>query len=242
MVLIDFLKRAIRKYFFNPKWRCVNCGKEIFDQGYFCAECKNQLPVNDGAYCEHCGRELLIAQNYCSTCRENLLSLDKCRSAFSYKKPISTLIKRFKYGGKLYLADTFNDYLSSLYFKNYFNSDLIVYVPMTEKAEKKRGYNQSKILAEKLSSTVGVKVIDAVVKIKQTDRQAKLNRKQRMQNLANAFRVVKKSEIKDKSVLIVDDVTTTGATAEALAFKLKNAGAKTVNLISVASVPPSEKY
>ena len=117
-----------------------------------------------------------------------------------------------------------------------------VYVPMTEKALKKRGYNQSKLLAEALSLKTEVPVLDCVVKVKETKRQATLKRGERLKNLKEAFRVCDKKAVKDKTIVLVDDVTTTGATAEVIAERLKSAGAKLVYLITVASTPPIDKY
>jgi predicted amidophosphoribosyltransferase len=81
-----------------------------------------------------------------------------------------------------------------------------------------------------------------LVKKIQTKRQATLTREQRIKNLKDAFKVANKNLVKDKTLVIIDDVSTTGATAQAIAEKLKNAGAKNVYLISVASTPPIDKY
>ena len=113
---------------------------------------------------------------------------------------------------------------------------------MSVRAEKRRGYNQSKLLAQKLSELIGVDVLDCLIKTKETERQATLTGEQRRKNLVDAFKVIDKKSVKDKSILIVDDVTTTGATAQIIAQKLKNAGAIKVYLITVASVPPFDKY
>ncbi len=242
MKVIDRIHAFFKSYLYNPKWKCNWCGKEIFNEAYFCEECKNNLPYNDKAICDHCGRKLTVGADYCLTCKGRLTSLDKCRSAFDYDKPISGLIKNAKYDNKRYILEYFAEYLSLIYFKNYFNADVIVYVPMTEKAERKRGYNQSKILALKLSELVNVPMVDVLVKKSDTKRQAKLNRAERLKNLEDAFKVTKRKAIRGKNVLIVDDVTTTGATAENISIKLKKAGADVVYLLTVASVSPKEKY
>lgn len=242
MGLKDKLVGFLRRYFFNPKWRCLACGKEIFDDRDFCEQCERTLPYNDGAICGHCGRKVIAYEEYCSTCKNVLVSLDKCRSAFVYAQPISTLIKKAKYNNGRYLIDYFSSVLENIYLKNYFNADYLVFVPMTEKAKKKRGYNQSELLARNLSKRINVPVLDCIKKIKDTERQATLNRKERIKNLDGAFRVHDKKTIKDKSVVIVDDVSTTGSTAQVIAERLKNAGAKIVNLITVASASPIDQY
>ena len=113
---------------------------------------------------------------------------------------------------------------------------------MTAKAQKNRGYNQSKVLAEMLSKKVKIDLIDCLVKTKETERQAKLDRNQRMKNLEGVFRVTSRKLIKEKSVLIIDDVATTGATSENIAKILKRAGASKVFLLTVASVSPKDGY
>ncbi len=231
----------LKKYFHNPKWRCLSCGKEIFE-GDFCLECKEKLPFNNRAICNHCGRQTLAGVGYCSTCKGELVSIDKCRSVFNYDLPISALIKRLKYDNRRYVAEIFAKYLSNAYFKNYFNADFLTYVPMTKRAERKRGYNQGRLLAEETSKIVGVSVVECVAKVKETKRQVKLKRIERLKNLENAFKVIDRKIVKDKVIVVIDDVTTTGATAEAIAKKLKSAGAKMVYLLTIASVPSKEKY
>ncbi len=237
MRIKNFLSKVLDLIFFNKKWRCNNCGKEIFNGEYFCEQCKDKLPFNDGLICQHCGRKVEAPTDYCFTCKGVLTSVDKSRSVFVYEKPISQMISKAKYFGRKYYLDIFAEYLSNLYFKNYFNADLITFVPMTEKAQKKRGYNQSKILAEQLSKIVNVPVFYGLEKKKETERQATLNKEQRLKNLVDAYKITDKKSVKGKSVLIVDDVTTTGSTAEALSNKLKKAGATEVFLLTVASVP-----
>lgn len=236
------IKDFFVKYFFNPKWRCNSCGKEIFEGEYFCDSCLRNLPYNDKVFCNHCGRKLKVYAEYCSTCREELLSVDKARSVFDYDKPISSLIKRAKYDKRLYLLDMFAEYLSNLYLKSYFNADYICFVPMTEKAKKKRGYNQGELLAKKVGERVNVKVLEVIEKVNETTRQAKLNREQRLKNLEGVFRIKSRKLVRDKTIVIIDDVSTTGATAENIARKLKSAGAKTVYLLTIASVAPKIGY
>ena len=242
MNFINKIKIFIKRYLFGVKWCCNNCGKEIFSGKYFCEKCEKQLPYNDGYLCEHCGRKLSMPLSYCSTCKNNLVDIDKSRSVFVYKEPISYLIQEAKYSNKRYLLEMFASFLEPIYQKNYFDADYLCFVPMTDKAFKKRGYNQSKILAEELSKRINVQVLDCLRKTKETSRQAKLNRKERLQNLKGVFKVVDKKSVADKSIMIIDDVSTTGATAQVIASILKDAGAKKVYLLSVASVPPREGY
>lgn len=237
MSFVGWLKKFLRLHVYNPEWQCSVCGEENFDGGFVCKECEKQLSYNDGYICNHCGRKTTVDEEYCITCKDSLIAIDKARSVFNYEQPVSRLITSFKYSNHRYLAEYFGDKMALLYLKNYFNADFFVYVPMTEKAERKRGYNQSRLLAERISYKTEVPVLDCVAKVKDTKRQAKLGRKDRLKNLEGAFRVTDRKAVKDKTIVIIDDVTTTGATAETIANRLRKAGAKYVYLLTVASTP-----
>lgn len=238
----DKISKFFAEYLFNTKWRCIACGEEIFNEQYFCDKCKNTLPVNDGKICQHCGRQLKVSSEYCTTCKGRLTNVDKARSIYSYKKPVNVLIKNLKYDNACYVVEAVVSDLANLYFKSYFNADMVTFVPMTERAKRKRGYNQSELLAQEFSKKTGIELAELFVKVKETKRQATLNRENRQKNLLEAFKVCNRSKIKDKKVLIIDDVTTTGATAEVLAGRLKKAKASAVYLLTVASVPPKDGY
>lgn len=242
MKLINGIFGFIGRLLYYPKWRCFSCGKEVFDDECFCAECRKKLPFIEGAVCEHCGRQVIATESYCSTCKGVLTQTDRARSVFNYEKSVAALIKRAKYDNARYVLTEFADYLASAYYKYYFNSALLVCVPMTRRALKRRGYNQSEILARLVSEKTGVPFADVLIKVKETKRQVKLSANERRKNLSGAFRVTDKTRVRGKSVLIIDDVTTTGSTGEALAEKLKKAGAERVELLTIASVPPKAGY
>ena len=238
----EIFGRFFTKNLYNHAWRCEICGKEKFDEDFLCEDCKKKLPYNNKYICFHCGRQTLEATQTCSTCGERLTAIDRGRSVFIYDGVIPQLIMRIKYYNKRYLLDFFVDKLAFLYLQNYLNADLVTYVPMSKKALEVRGYNQSELLAEKVAEKINLPLSHAVIKVKETKRQAKLKRKDRLKNLEGAFKVVDKKAVKDKAVVIIDDVTTTGATAQAVAESLKKAGAIKVYLLSVASTPPYDKY
>lgn len=242
MNLKKIFEKFTRKYLFNPKWRCNLCGKEIFDDGYFCKDCENDLPFIKGNVCDHCGRTLINAQNYCSTCKENLTAIDKARSVFDYKDGIIGLIHKLKFGNGGYLARIFAEQLYGVYIKNRFDGDLLTFVPMTQKAVRKRGYNQAQLIADELGKLLELPVVECVSKVKDSKKQEGLKRSERLKNLTEAFKVTNRKAVKGKNVVIVDDVSTTGSTGQAIAERLKKAGAIKVYLLSVASVPPFDGY
>ena len=242
MSLIESVGKVLKKAMFEPKWRCLVCEKEIFSGGYFCSECEENLPKITDAYCDHCGRKLNVPALFCTTCKGNLTRVDKARSLYEYGGEISSLIKKAKYSGAKYIYEAFTEDLKNLYLKTCFNADFITFVPTTDKTLKERGYNQSEILAKNLSASVNVPMFRGVKKVKETPHQAGLNAKERFENLKTAYRITDKKLLTGKTVLIVDDVTTTGATSESLAAKLKEAGAVKVYLLTVCSVSSPDYF
>ena len=242
MKVKEFFRKLLTLGFYRAEWRCNACGKEIFDGKFFCEDCEKALPYNGKTLCDHCGRCIKVPSDYCLTCKGVLTSVDKARAVFRYEKPISGLIKKAKYNNCKYILDYFAEKLSFLYFANYFKAEVVCFVPMSEKRLKKRKYNQSEVLASKVSEKIGVPLSACLIKTKETERQAKLTRSERLKNLTDSFKVSDKKVVRGKNVLLVDDVSTTGATAEAVAQKLKKAGALRVFLITVANVPSKDGY
>lgn len=236
------LKKLFTKALFNEKWTCAGCGKENFNGEYFCDECKDTLPLIKDNFCLHCGRKTIVSENYCSTCKNNLTNIDLGRSVFDYKPPIKKLIGNFKNYEYQYLANLFCDYMAKLVNQCFTSIDVITFVPMTNKAKKKRGFNQAELLAKGLQERCNVPSEKLVEKAKETKHQKTLTKKQRQNNLLDAFKVIDKSKVVGKEILIVDDVTTTGNTLESIAYKLKKAKAKKVYVLTIASVPAIDGY
>ena len=234
---IGFIGRFLDANVYNPKWKCNACGVENGNGKYFCDKCYSKLPFIKGAKCAHCGRTTTVPEVYCLSCKDKITSLYRMRSVFDYEPPISTLVKKLKYEGCKYISEIFVNFLYTEYLKGEFEPDFITFVPMTEKAHKKRGYNQSELLATGLSDKIGVPVYTGVLKKRETERQATLSARERLTNLDGAYKVTDKASVKDKEVLIIDDVMTTGATSETLAKAFLKAGAKRIGLLTVCSVP-----
>ena len=242
MRIKELFKKLLKKHVFVEHYTCNACNRENFNGEFLCEDCKSKLEYIGSNSCAHCGRKLVKAQEYCSTCKGKLVSSTMGKSVFVYKDTIATLIQRFKYNGAKYIADYFAKEISNVYFKYYFATDYITFVPMTKRAYKKRGYNQGELIADSLSKIINVPIFYDIEKVKNTIRQAKLGRTDRLKNLENSFKIIDKKTIKGKSITIIDDVTTTGSTIETLAKALVKAGAKEIKYITIASVPPKSGY
>lgn len=227
------LGKFLSETLFPVNFTCDICGIETFETN-ICDECLKTIEFNNKTTCPVCGRKTVRAE-ICYECKARAPLFKKGVSALIYRDGAAALIKKFK-NGNGYLKEYFADLLAEKV-KQLPTTDCIVYVPMTEKAVIKRGYNQGELLAKSLSSRLGIPVLkNAVVKVKDTSEQKSLSQKERLENLKGCFSVKKRNEIKDKNILLVDDVLTTGATAETVCRKLLKAGAAHVYLATVASV------
>ena len=145
-------------------------------------------------------------------------------------------MRDLKYAGKRYLACPLGDALAECALREGIGGDAAVFVPMSEKERAARGYNQSELLARRLSERTGMPLVSALEKTRETRRQAELGRTERKSNLAGAFRVTDRAAVRDKTIVIADDVMTTGSTLSEIAAALKKAGAARVYALTVCSV------
>jgi ComF family protein len=175
-------------------------------------------------------------RNKCDNCKSR--NLDKILSATSFNNKITKeAIHKLKYG---YIEDL-SIPLSWLILNHLKiidcqidNSFILIPVPMHIKKKRKRGFNQSEEITKIISETTGIKLSTTLTKTKETKPQMELNRKERIENIKNCFAVNDKKEIENKTVLLLDDVYTTGSTMEECAKILKENGAKEVWGITVA--------
>ena len=238
---IKALGKAFENLFCGEKLTCVCCGADVFSDKDFCEDCLEHLPFNTGYICGKCGRAIAEGYPICAECKADMPSYDMARSAFRYEGEIVRLIKKFKTGGR-YLARVFAQYMYLNLFSELKDADCIVAVPMTKEGVKARGYNQSELLAKEISALSGLPFLpDVLEKTRDTTAQKTLTRKERQENLKGSFRVAKRRICRDKNIVIVDDVLTTGSTANAICRALRGAGAGKVYLLTAASVAKRER-
>lgn len=226
------IRKFIRENLFPLSFTCDGCGIEVFN-GNLCPDCLNNTIFNNKFTCAICGRKVGKPE-ICIECKAKPPLFESALSALIYEGTAVKLIHKFK-NGDAYLKDYFADLIVTK-LTDFPQIDYIAFVPMTKKAEFKRGYNQSKLLAESISKRINVPVCDVVEKIKNTTAQKSLSGKDRAKNLEGSFKPKSKDAVLDKNVLLVDDILTTGATADAICKSLFRAGAMKVFLATIASV------
>ena len=207
-----------------------------------CENCLSTLNYNNKRICYKCGVEITGAGSYCIHCKDSENSYDFARAPFNYTGTIKNLIYKLKYSNAKYLKNYLGYFLVDEYIKAGFNADIVIPVSMSEERRKERGYNQAYLLCEKLQEVLGLEVSDEIlIRHKDTPHQTNLTKKERESNLKDAFKVIKKDKIKNKNILLVDDVFTTGSTAEWCSKELKKAGAKNVFVLTLAHVSLNAK-
>ena len=224
--------KFIKENLFPLSFTCDGCGIETFE-GNLCPDCLKNTTFNDKNTCPICGRKV-VRREICIECKAKPPLFEYAMSALIYEGTAVKLIHKFK-NGDAYLKEYFADLIVAK-LDDFLQIDYIAYVPMTKKAEFKRGYNQSKLLAEAISKRINVPVTDVIEKVKDTEAQKALSGKERAKNLEGSFKAKSKNALLDKTVLLVDDILTTGATADAICMNLFRAGAMRVYLATIASV------
>ncbi|MBN1351329.1 ComF family protein [candidate division KSB1 bacterium] len=163
--------------------------------------------------------------------------LDKAVAFCDFNDDVQVIIHLFKYEGMVSLSDNMAKIIAGAfqYDLDFQVADLIIPVPLNLSRKRERGYNQSELLGKTVSRLSGVKMEHkAMRRVRDTKTQTKLNHQQRLKNVSNAFKIKSPQIIAGKSIILLDDVITTGATMNACAKALKDAGAK--NVLALALV------
>ncbi len=225
------LKGAALNFFF-PRF-CVGCGKE---GNFICSACQAELKNIQPPLCHKCGRPMvnssvsrLTPQPLCDACTGWQTEIDGIRSVFRFESVIRKAIHEFKYNNLRAIAGGLAKLMGNYLIENHVPGEIMVPVPLHEKRLKERGYNQSALLAKELSTFTRLPVNDdCLIRNRYNLPQAKTkNVEERRQNVIGIFNCIN-DDLLDKRVLLIDDVTTSGATLNACASALKKAGAKSV--------------
>lgn len=232
-----FASRAFKYFlhFWFPR-TCFACGCDLpwNAAGSLCASCEKGLKRPGPLICRRCGVVLKSGGAHCYNCRGVKAKAYKCaviRSAFAFNASSRGLVHALKYGGADYLAHEMGNLMAVRFctYPELAEAETVMPVPLFPKRYRKRGYNQSALLARAFAYGTGLVYDDtSLVRTRDTLSQTKLGRKGRLANMTGAFSCSRPENIKGKVVLLVDDVATTGATLEGCAAALKAAGAKKV--------------
>ena len=194
--------------------------------------------MNDGASrCERCSRPLVAEERFCPTCTTGEVAhFDKATSPTIFDGAMTTMMYRFKFGRRSDYADYFASLLQSEV-KSLPPCDVIVPVPTRADKIRERGYDQCDLLGKTLASRIKLPVVGALSRALDARDQVGLSGRERRENVYGTVKLVDGAMIKGKTVLLVDDVLTTGSTVSECARVLKRAGAIAVYAVTVAITP-----
>ena len=230
---------------------CISCGRPLpqCEGGIaLCERCAEEIPWITGKSCKKCGRPLAPENpgGICHDCEDSEShKFHKGYACTLYTGLAAELLRDMKYRSKSWYADT----LASLMAERYLAEtdpetgelpyhDYIVSVPVSERKMAARGYNQAELLARKLSGKIGVQYLKtALIRVRETDVMSSLSGDERRQNLSDAFTIPYDmiETLAGKRLLLVDDVYTTGSTADACTKALLAAGAENLDVIVFAT-------
>ncbi|WP_170799549.1 ComF family protein [Stutzerimonas stutzeri] len=219
---------------------CLLCDERCEGQP-LCSPCEADLPWLDGR-CTVCAVPLPSRGLVCGECLKRPPSYDHVEVPWRFAFPVDALITRFKHQarwpyGRL-LGERLAHHLEHAFADGLPRPDLLLPVPLARRRLRQRGFNQAQMLADWLSRPLGIatdaRVLDRVL---DTLAQQQLDAAARCRNLRQAFAIATGADVKGRHLALVDDVLTTGATAEALARLLKRAGAERVDVYCLARTP-----
>jgi ComF family protein len=224
--LLPRLSRLALDLLYPP--RCALCHRH---GDFLCNACRDALPRADGDRCPKCW--LPWDRHFCVACADQPIAFS-LRSPYRYEGDVRTLVHAFKFGNFSSLAASLALPMV-LAIESLPPPDVIVPVPLSGRHERQRGYNQALLLARGLGQFSRAPVVNVLKRTTQGKAQSLTNDAAlRRANVRNAFAVAKRADIADRHVLLVDDVATTGATLDACAQVLLDAGASKVSAVTFA--------
>jgi ComF family protein len=215
-------------------------------RGPVCEGCWSGVRAFSPPLCNHCGdplpswRHLSLEQQVCPRCRRARSALSSVRAIGPYEGPLRAIVHALKYGGRRSIAPRLGELMRSTADGRIDDVDVAVPVPLHWRRQRVRGFNQ----ADDLARLLGIPVLTALTRVRSTTSQTDLPAARRHANVRGAFRLRWRTRVSGLRVVLVDDVCTTGATLEACARVLREAGAEDVRAITaarVASPPPGSR-
>ena len=228
------VKRAFLQGVF-PR-RCPVCDEIVIPYGEkICLKCLKKLKLLTPPWCMKCGKKLVFEEELCADCSRIEHKYIRGRALYEYGS-VAPSVYRMKYGKRQEYADFFGEEMARYLwdFVRECNPDVLIPVPLHKRRQRKRGYNQAGLLAKALGYHMGIPVrYDLLLRVKNTRPLKCQNPSERQNNLKKAF-IIAQNDVKLDTVIIVDDIYTTGSTIDAIADVLLQYGVKRVFYVALA--------
>src|SRR5881398_7433 len=219
---------------------CTICGGNVRAGEYLCNRCEAKAVRIIAPFCQKCSEPFegaITSEFTCANCAHRTIHFDAAVSAYRGRGIVRQIIHEFKYGRQVHLRHLVARWLCAAFDDERLRGrqfDMIVPVPLHPTRQRERGFNQASLLAELLTARVSIPCKPMLKRVRYTTTQTALDRAERMENLHNAFRLRKNSDVRGLHVLLIDDVLTTGSTLSECARVLKRAGAISVHAATAA--------
>lgn len=200
---------------------CGICGK--LDKNSLCKRCELMLD-------KHAKFVVEKSQNIDKNFIEHLY-------IFQYEGIVRRIILNYKFNDKSYLYKTFVNFLlkNKKFFQILKSYDTIIPVPISKKRRKERGYNQSELIAREIAKRIGVGYQNqCLIKVKNIVEQSKLNKEERQKNIQGVYELQQPHKLRDKKILLIDDIYTTGSTVNECSKVLREAKPKKIGVLTIA--------
>lgn len=212
---------------------CAHCREDLPRDATtpLCLGCRPRLAPNAPPFCERCAEAVAPGRSHCARCAQRLFACARIRAAFLYKDAAVSLVHAFKFRGRRSAARAAGESMAAALgvFPELGAPDALVPMPLHPRRRRERGYNQAKLIAEGLSDAAGIaRVEELVIRTRETRPLWALAREQRLASLEGAFACPQPERVRGRALWIVDDVCTSGASLEAVARSLLEAGAASV--------------
>jgi ComF family protein len=218
---------------------CLACEEPLIDTPFLCDFCREQLSLIEGPRCEECGKpvgEFSTREKRCAECKRHPLKFSQASAPLQYSTVTRDLLLKLKFEHRPLIANFFGAFLAQHFASLYWlvKVDVVVPAPMHWFKHLARRFNQAELLANSMASQFGMPVSNALKKTRHTQPQVRLARSERLKNIGDSIQVRKPEDISGKTILLIDDVMTTGTTCSECARVLYEAGAEEVFALTVA--------
>ncbi len=219
---------------------CTVCSVDLERGEYLCAACKAKATAIKAPFCKICSQPFhgAIEQEFtCPNCAHRSFHFEYAVTCHQSRGIIRELLIRFKYQDEFYLRHPLGAWLAEGLADSRIAGekfDYFVPVPLHPTRERERHFNQARALAKILEKQTGTPLLDCLKRVRKTPTQTRFDRAERMENLLNAFKMRNITSVQGKHLVLIDDVFTTGSTVDECARVLKNSGASSVRVLTVA--------
>ena len=204
----------------------------------WCPDCQARVPCIHQPFCEKCGIPI-SETGLCDKCQQTPPAYRRMRSWAVFDSPIQNGLHTMKYRGNVAFGEAIAEQMSDFVRSLHWPIEVMVPVPLGKKRLQERGYNQVALVAQPLAYQIGLQYEpDALKKVRETRSQVGLNISQRSMNVQGAYQA-DANVVKDRTILIMDDVATTGSTIVTCTAALLSAGAQEVYVLTIARALPS---